>query len=72
VLSFQERSLPELLAEAGAQLRWRRVALGAAAPLLRRYLRRYAPYRARPGAYADPWGLIGERFGDPSPEAQAD
>lgn len=72
VLSFQHRSLPELMAETRAQMGWRRVPLAALAPLLRRYLRRRSPYRDRSGAHADPWAVIGERWGDPSPEAQAD
>lgn len=71
VLAFQHRPLPGLLDEVRTGMRRRRLPLVALAPLLRRYLRRLAPYRARPGAYADPWAVIGERWGDPSPEDRA-
>jgi nucleoside-diphosphate-sugar epimerase len=68
LLSFQHHSLPDLLAETHDAVGWRRWALGAAAPLLRVLLRSRAPYRHSPAVYADPWGAISRKWGDPSPD----
>ena len=68
VLSFQHHSLPDLLGESRAAagvLRW---PLAALAPAVRTYLRSRSPYRNQAGAYADPWGAIRRRWGDPFPD----
>ncbi|OBH49254.1 NAD(P)-dependent oxidoreductase [Mycobacterium sp. E2479] len=67
VLDYQRHSLPAMLYEIRAAVGWRRWMLRPLAPVLRRYLRRHSPYRGFPGAYADPWGAINKRWGDPSP-----
>ena len=41
------------------------LAVEAARPALRWYLRRRSPYSGFPGVYADPWGAINARWGDP-------
>jgi D-erythronate 2-dehydrogenase len=66
-LSFQHHSWPDMLAEARAAAGWKRYPLRLASPVARVVLQRQAPYRNRPGRYADPWGVICERWGDPSP-----
>jgi len=38
------------------------------APVLARVMRRRAPYYKQPGQYADPYGRIRDRWGDPSPD----
>ena len=69
VLSYQHHSLPELLADLRAAVGPARWALGIAAPLLRAVARARSPYRGDAGRYADLWGAIGRRFGDPSPDS---
>ncbi len=68
VLSFQHHSLPDLLAETSEHVGWRRWPLRAAAPMAGAYLRAKSPYRRRPHGYADPWGTIARKWGDPSPD----
>jgi nucleoside-diphosphate-sugar epimerase len=65
VLAYQRHSLPVMHAEIRAKVGWRRWPLRPLAPALRWYLRRRSPYRGFPDAYADPWGAINERWGDP-------
>jgi nucleoside-diphosphate-sugar epimerase len=67
VLAYQRHSLPAMYAEMRTKVGWRRWPLRLLVPALRWYLRRRSPYRAFPGAYADPWGAINERWGDPRP-----
>lgn len=68
VLSFQRHSLPDMFAETRDLVGRRRWPLRAAAPIIRPYLRSRSPYRRRPGVYADPWGAIRRKWGDPSPD----
>jgi nucleoside-diphosphate-sugar epimerase len=67
-LSFQHHSWPDMLAEVRTTAGWKRFPLRLAAPIARILLQRRAPYRNRPGRYADPWGMIRDRWGDPSPD----
>jgi hypothetical protein len=39
------------------------------APVVRQFLRRQAAYRNATGRYADPWGAIRSRLGEPRPDA---
>ncbi len=68
VLSFQRHSSSEaydaIRARAGRKARPMRMA----APTLARLMRRRAPYYNQPGQYADPWGRIRDRWGDPAPD----
>ncbi len=68
VLAFQHHSLPAMLAETTDIVGWRRWPLRTAAPTVRALLRWRAPYRRDAGAYADPWGAISRKWGDPSPD----
>lgn len=69
VLSFQRYSSSEAYEEIRARAGWKARALGAAAPLLAGLVRRRAPYYKQPGQYADPWGRIRHRWGDPEPDS---
>jgi nucleoside-diphosphate-sugar epimerase len=72
LLSYQQHSWPQLLAETAEGVGWKRYPLRLAAPLARRYLKRFSPYHshqpATGGRYADPWAAISNRWGDPSPD----
>jgi nucleoside-diphosphate-sugar epimerase len=68
VLAFQRYSFAESHGEIRARAGWvvwprRMVAPGVAA-----LMRRRAPYHKQPGRYADPWGRIRHRWGDPAPD----
>ena len=65
VLAYQRHSLPAMYAEIRVKVGWRRWPLRLLAPALRWYLTRRSPYRGFPGVYADPWGAINARWGDP-------
>ncbi len=67
-LSFQSHSWPEILVEMRAIVGWRRYPMALVAPLARIFLQRQAAYRDTPGRYADPWGAIRSRLGDPRPD----
>jgi nucleoside-diphosphate-sugar epimerase len=72
VLAYQRHSLPAMYAEIRAKVGWLRWPLRLLAPALRWYLKRRSPYRGFPGAYADPWGAISQRWGDPRPSQRWD
>jgi D-erythronate 2-dehydrogenase len=67
-LSFQRHSWPEVLAEMRAIVGWRRYPMSLIAPIARMFLKHQAAYRNTPGRYADPWGAIRSRLGDPRPD----
>jgi nucleoside-diphosphate-sugar epimerase len=69
VLSFQEHSCADTYAEIRARTGWRPRPLRIAAPLFALLMRRRAPYYHQPGRYADPWGAIRKKWGDPTPDA---
>jgi nucleoside-diphosphate-sugar epimerase len=64
-LAFQRHSWPDMLAEMRERMGWKRYALRLVAPLARVFLARRAAYRNAPGTYADLWGAIRARMGDP-------
>ncbi len=67
-LAFQHHSWPQMLDEMRATVGWRRYPMALVAPLVRILLARQAAYRGAPGRYADPWGAIRSRLGDPRPD----
>ena len=67
-LSFQHHSWPDMLAEMRAATGWRRYPMGLVAPLARQLLKRRAAYRDAPGCYANPWGAIRAKIGEPRPD----
>ena len=64
-LAFQQHSWPEMLAEMRANTGWKRYALRPVRPLVKQFLKRRAAYRDAPGHYADPWGVISAKLGEP-------
>jgi nucleoside-diphosphate-sugar epimerase len=71
VLSFQKHSYSDSFDEIRARADWKVRWMRMMAPVLSRAMRRKAPYYKQPGGYADPWGRIRDRWGDPSPDADA-
>jgi nucleoside-diphosphate-sugar epimerase len=67
-LSFQHHSWPDMIAEMRAAAGWRRYPMWVVGPLVRQWLKRRAAYRNAPGRYADPWGAIRARLGEPCPD----
>jgi D-erythronate 2-dehydrogenase len=68
MLSFQHHCWPDMLAEMHAAAGWRRYPMRLVGPLVRQLLKRQAAYRHAPGHYADPWGAIRAKLGDPRPD----
>jgi nucleoside-diphosphate-sugar epimerase len=67
-LSFQHHSWPEMLAQLRAAAGWRRYPMSLISPVARQLLKRRAAYRDVPGRYADPWGAVRSRLGEPAPD----
>ena len=68
VLSFQRYSNSESYEEIRARAGRKARRMGMAAPVMAAFMRRRAPYYKQPGEYADPWGRIRQRWGDPAPD----
>jgi nucleoside-diphosphate-sugar epimerase len=69
VLSFQRYTSSESYDEIRTRTGWKTHAFRMAAPMAAGVMRRRAPYYKQPGQYADPWGRIRARWGDPAPDA---
>jgi nucleoside-diphosphate-sugar epimerase len=69
-LGFQQHSWPDMLAEMSARMGWKRHLLRLVAPAARVFLARRAAYRNAPGTYADLWGAVAARLGDPCLDTQ--
>ncbi len=69
-LKFQRVSWPQLLAETADRMGWRRYPARLAAPLAHELLKRRSPYYRYPGRYADPWGVIGAKWGHFRPDGR--
>jgi nucleoside-diphosphate-sugar epimerase len=67
-LAFQHHSLPDMLAELHAQAGWKRYPGRLIAPIARTFLQRRSAYWKAPGQYADPWGAIRAKLGEPAPD----
>jgi D-erythronate 2-dehydrogenase len=67
-LQFQHHAWPDMLAEMRAAAGWRRYPMQLVTPIARRFLKRRAAYRSAPGRYADPWGAIRTKLGEPRPD----
>jgi nucleoside-diphosphate-sugar epimerase len=68
-LAFQRHSLPDMLAELRAQAGWKRYPGRLIAPVAHAFLKRRSAYWKTPGQYADPWGAIRAKLGEPAPVA---
>jgi nucleoside-diphosphate-sugar epimerase len=64
-LSFQHHTWPDMLAEIRSQAGWKRYPTRLVVPIPRAFMNRQAAYRNTPGQYADPWGALRARFGEP-------
>jgi nucleoside-diphosphate-sugar epimerase len=71
VLRFQHYSFPDMLTETADLAGWKRYPFRAVAPLIGMFLRRQSAYRDAPGRYADPWGAIRGKWGEPGPDRAA-
>jgi nucleoside-diphosphate-sugar epimerase len=69
-LAFQHHSWPDMLSEMSARMGWKRHLLRLVAPVARMFLARRAAYRRAPGRYADLWGAVAARLGDPCLDRQ--
>jgi nucleoside-diphosphate-sugar epimerase len=67
-LQFQHHSWPDMLAEIRANAGWTRYILPFFVPLIRLILTRRGAYWKQPGQYADPWGAIRRKLGEPGPD----
>jgi nucleoside-diphosphate-sugar epimerase len=64
-LGYQHHSWPDMLEEMRANTGWKRFPLRLVRPLVKQFLKRRAAYRDAPGQYADPWGVIRAKLGEP-------
>jgi nucleoside-diphosphate-sugar epimerase len=71
-LAFQHHSWPDMLAEMRAEAGWTRHLLRPAAPIARAILKRRSAYYKQLGQYADPWGAIRRKLGEPAPDGPYD
>jgi hypothetical protein len=67
-LDFQHHSWPDMLAELNAQVGWKRYPGRLIAPIVREVMKRRSAYWNAPGIYADPWGAIRAKLGEPTPD----
>jgi hypothetical protein len=65
-LQFQHHSWPDMMAELRAKATWLRYPGRLIAPIAREVMKRRSAYWNTPGQYADPWGVIHAKLGDPS------
>lgn len=68
-LAFQHYSWQDMIDEAARNAGPSKYVLPVIAPLIRAVLKRRGAYWKQPGQYADPWGAIKRKFGDPSPDS---
>ena len=64
-LKFQNHSFPDLTAELAEKFRLLHYPGRLLAPVVRQVMARRSPYRNAPGGYADPWGMIRAKLGEP-------
>ncbi|ORA16193.1 NAD-dependent epimerase/dehydratase family protein [Mycobacterium asiaticum] len=65
-LQFQNHSWPGLKAELAEKYRLLHFPGRLIAPIVRLFMARHSPYRNAPGQYADPWGAIRAKLGEPA------
>ncbi len=71
-LGFQHYSWPDMVAELQAQAGWKRYPGRVIAPIARAILQRRSAYWKASGQYADPWGAIRAKLGEPAPDKAYD
>jgi nucleoside-diphosphate-sugar epimerase len=67
-LRFQRHPWPDMLAEMRAAAGSRRYPMRLISPVARQFLKSCAAYRNSSGRYADPWGAIRAKLGEPRPD----
>jgi nucleoside-diphosphate-sugar epimerase len=67
-LKFQHHSWPDMVAELQAKAGFLRYPGRLIAPIARAFLQRRSAYWKAPGQYADPWGAIRGKLGEPAPD----
>jgi len=65
-LQFQHHSWPDMVAELQAEAGFLRYTGRLIAPIARQVMKRRSAHWKAPGRYADPWGAIRAKLGDPS------
>jgi UDP-glucose 4-epimerase len=65
-LNFQHYSWSDMMAELREQFGWKRYPARLIAPVAREVMKRRGAYWKAPGQFADPWGAIRARLGDPT------
>jgi hypothetical protein len=65
-LGFQHHSWDDMMAELQSKFRFLHGPGRLIAPIVREVMKRRGAYWKAPGQYADPWGVIRDRLGDPS------
>lgn len=65
-LKFQHYSWPDMMSELSAKFWFTRYWGRLLAPVVREVMKRRSAYWNAPGGYADPWGAIRAKLGDPS------
>jgi nucleoside-diphosphate-sugar epimerase len=71
-LKFQRYSWPDMVAELKSKFWWTRYWGRLIAPIVRATMKRRSAYWKAPGQYADPWGAIRTKLGEPAPDQPCD
>jgi nucleoside-diphosphate-sugar epimerase len=71
-LQFQHYSWPDMMAELQAKFWFTRYWGRLLAPIVREVMKRRSAYWNAPGRYADPWGAIRAKLGEPAPDKPYD
>jgi nucleoside-diphosphate-sugar epimerase len=71
-LQFQHYSWSDMMAELSAKFWFTRYWGRLLAPLVREVMKRRSAYWKAPGQYADPWGVIRAKLGEPAPDKPYD
>ena len=71
-LQFQHHSWPDMVAELQAKAGFLSYTGRLIAPIARQVMKRRSAYWKAPGRYADPWGAIRAKLGEPAPDKPYD
>jgi nucleoside-diphosphate-sugar epimerase len=66
VLQFQHYSWSDMMSELSDRMKWLQLPGRVLVPVVREVMKRRGAYWNAPGQYADPWGVIRAKLGDPS------
>jgi len=71
-LQFQHHSWPDMMVQMREEFGWKRYPARLIAPIARAVMTRRGAYWKAPGKYADPWGAIRAKLGDPAWDGPTD